>query len=493
VASGGHNLEASALTTASSIGTLDKDCSLGGTLPLFLAHTELRLDGSRAQDGNTEGTEAVNTLAQLGPDPVTLHYSICPRQADGGEAGACAPQTTWAPLVIGGEAGVVDSAKIAQIVAGEPSLHDHPLYAAPDGAACARMNGTSADAESWLEFNTFNLKVCADVPFDETRNGGGDASADNCVVVPVHVARSANAPDPAAEAGGASQGNSIQFRQTYANAWGGSVVGVNVDAGTDSIANLSGATTHNWAKSDLTGWFSKHLVNIWADAAAYVSVTGSNVDAGVEILGTRYWSYQHTLNSIHTTWGQSWTKTWSVTYNYGILGLGLNVTGSVNASAGINTALDVTSQNGNGPAPFAAATRIGWAHVSATPYASLSLGLSAYADVLVLKGGVTGNLNLLVLSLPAVGDLRWGLVSQPVNPALLVTANASLDLSINTLSGSIRVWVDARRPAWCSCGRWCPGYPCTTWANIYNQNIASWAGWTWNSNLFHTSGQWLLY
>lgn len=468
VPSNGHNLEASRISTSSSIGTLDGVCSVDGAMPLFLAHTQLYLDGSRAQDGKTEGTDAADTLSQIIGGQVGLQYDICPRDP---VTGACAPKTSWAPLSIGSKGGLLDGAVVSQMLSGEPSEHDHPLYAQPDGVACARIVGNGLDAQDWTKYDTFNLRACATPTFKETRNGGA-ATADNCVSMPVHVTR--------AEAGKGSQVSSVQFRRTYNNSFGNSVVGVNIDAGTDSNANLAGASTHNWANANLTGWFSRNLVHIWADAAAYVAINGSFYDIGIDVFGNNLWHPHQTYNgsvNYSNTWSQSYSRSVSMTYNYGILGLGLNVTGALTGTAGISATLDLQAQSGSNPY-FPAAVGTGWAHFGVTPSASLAMSLSASANLAVLRGGVTGTLNLLGVSLPANASLRWGSLTQPVNPSLGLLATGSLSITINTLSGNVRVWVDARRPAWCG---W---HPCLKWSNIYNQNIASWGGSTWSNSLY---------
>ncbi|MGK3960037.1 hypothetical protein WMF38_44180 [Sorangium sp. So ce118] len=483
-ASGGHNIEASRIALESHIGAIDASCSLDAAVPLISLNGELRIFGSAAHDGVTEDEEADNTLAAAaGPDAaVGVTYAICPRGQPGADGAApCAPGTTYAPLKIGNAEGAGDlssAAAITHLVTGEPHVFNHALHAEPGGDTCGRLNGAPGASQNWTGYATFNLRMCAAPPFAETRSGG-DAAADNCVVEPMQIVHTASAPDEA---------NSLRFLKRYDQSFGNSVVKVAISLGTDSNLNLSGATTHNWAQANLGGWFSKSLVNVWADGAAYVSLVGSNANAGVEIFGTRHWQYQKTLNDIHAAWNPSFSKSFCLTYNYGLLGLGLNLQGCLQGTAGISVTLDVVGKDARGTGAFASSTRIGEAVVVATPHASLNVTLSAYVNIGIAKGGVTGSATLLGVSLPTTATLRWGLVS---GPSLVTTANTRLDLTINTLGGSVRGWVDARKPAWCRCGRWC-GYPCTKWSNIYNADIARWSGSTSRWNLLSQSGQWTL-
>ncbi|MFT3770443.1 MAG: hypothetical protein QM820_33870 [Minicystis sp.] len=359
----------------------------------------------------------------------------------------------------------------------EPNSLDHAVYADPAGAACARINGAGG-GESWLGYSTFYLRACADLPIAETRNGDGDAKDDNCESVPVQIVR-AESSNPGAD----GEASTLQFNNTYSNSFGGSVASVSLNANRTATANLSGATVQKSLTSNLGGWFSANLLNIWANGASNASLTGS-ASGGFSVFGTSYWSASSSSNNYQSSGGPSFNVSiYCMTYNLGVAGLGFNLSGCLNAAAGLNFTYDIKALNGAGPSPFNTATRHGQTRVDITPYANVSLVLSAYANIGVLQGGVTGNVMLLGVSFPSKDDLRWGLTTFSGKPAMIVTANTSLGLTFNTLSGYVYAWVKALEPHWCR-GKWGIPYPCFEWNTIYNQNIISWTGGTTTLNIY---------
>lgn len=483
--SSGHNVEVAKAELKSSIGAVEDACPLDSATPLLTAHSTLRIFGSAAHEGDTLEEAARNALqlAAGAGAAVDVSYSLCPRGDEGPDGAApCAAGTSYAPLLIGNvdpNGTLVATAQVDHLTTAEPHELTHDLHAEPEGETCGRIHGVAGAAEDWSGHSTFNLRVCAAAPFSEVRDGG-EPLEDNCRVIPVQIVRGA--------VGGGEQGSSLQYAKRYDFSFGGSVVSVSGSVGTDNLVNLNGAQSKNWARANLGGWFSKSLVNIWADGAAYVVLPGSYVDAGVEIFGTKYWQHKQTLNEIHySSTPVSYSKSYCLYYNYGILGLGLNVGGCLQGNAGITISFDVVSKDGNGLPPFATATRVGEATAAVTPFASLNLVLSAYANLGIVKGGVTGNLTLASINLPAQAQLRWGAINN--GSALQVQASAGLYATLSSLGGNVSAWVEGYKPAWCSCGKWCPGYPCMKWSNWYRGEVARWTGKTWGWTLLSASQQ----
>lgn len=468
----GENVSIDALTPTSHVGVLSPRCTVDFAAPLASVNGTMRLFGSDAHNGTKEGEAAMNGLSQ----PVSVSYSLCPRGADG----SCAPGSAYTPLAVGapGEGQKLsDALTVDRLVNAEPHVFTHGVFVAPESDACARLTGT--EAGNWSQYSAFNLRVCEKAPFAESRNGG-DAAADDCRVEAIQIV--------VATPSHAGAADSWQLYKDYSSYAGNDVVNVSASFGTDNNLNLSGASTHNWANAGVGGWFGFNLFNIWADAAANVAIVGSGASAGVQVFGQTLWQYQNQVSEIHYAYNPGFSQQACLSYNFGVAGLGLNVSACAVGSVGLNASLDVVAQNGNAGAPFAAATKVGHATVNVTPWASLQLNASAWADIGVSNGGVTGTLTLLNVSLPATGDLKWGLVSlSPVG--LVVTADTRLDINLNTLSGNIHGWVDVLTPDWCSCGSWCPGYPCDSWSTVWSEDLVSWGGWGASWNLLQAGGQ----
>lgn len=468
----GENVSIDALSPTSHVGVVSPRCAVDFAQPLATVNGTIRLFGAASHTGTVKGEEAQNALSQ----PVDISYSLCPR----GDDGKCVAGTDYTALAVGapGEGqSVKGSLTVDRLVNAEPHVFNHGVFVAPESDACTKL--TKSEAGTWSKYSTFNLRVCEKAPFAEQRNGG-EASADDCKVEPIQVVVAQSTHSGAAD--------SWQLYKDYSNSAGNDVVNVSASFGTDNNLNLSGASTHNWANAGVGGWFGFNLFNIWADAAAYVAIVGSGANAGVQMFGQTLWQYQNQINEIHYAYNPSFSQQACVGYNFGVAGLGFNISACAVGSAGLNTGLDVVAKDGNAGAPFASATKIGNATVHVTPWASLQLNASAWADIGVSNGGITGTLTLLNVSLPATGDLKWGLVSlSPVG--LVVTADARLDINFTTMSGNIHGWVDVATPDWCSCGSWCPGYPCTSWSTVWSEDLVSWGGWSGSWNLLSAGGQ----
>jgi hypothetical protein len=480
----GFEVRVDALEPVSSIGVLPSNCTVDMSRPLLELHDALTLFGSEPFSGNIQGEAPADGLdAAAGKTAVIdVTYAICPRAAELDDTDtSCATGTSYAPLKVGGVSsegsGLVDSVKLDTMISGTPAKLEHDLFADPQSEACKRITGVTGAAEDWQTYGLYNLKVCAKPPFKEEGTGSKEA-ANNCRVVPI-ILVVADPVDPGAA-------NAYSLNESFEKNLGDGRIGLNLSFSTTNTLDLSGARSETRAKADISGWFTIPLLNVWANGAAYVSLIHSGIDAGVEIGGKRVYSGTKTLDEKH------WTQpNYSIgdeicaTYNYGIAGLGLNLSACAKGTIGFKDAsIDIEARDGNGGAPFDQSTRIGEIKAKVTPYAKFQATISAYANAVIIKGGVTGELDILNASLPATATLRWGLTGPIDKPSLVATADAALDLELSALSGNVTVSVDAVRPAWCE-GGWF-GYPCAEWDNVVAKTIVDWpAAWTWKTSLLN--------
>lgn len=476
----GYNVAVDQLAPASHVAVMPPSCAVDFAAPLAAMTGRIRLFGAEAHSGEAAGEEARNALASEDGQvhPIELRYSLCPR-GEVGEDGqaACAEGTSYAPLYVGAPGSGQDlreAATVERLVNAEPHIFNHSVFVAPESAACGLING------AWSGHAAYNLRVCETTPGGEHRNGG-DAGADDCTVEPIQLV----VKEPAR----ASNASEWQLYKSYSTSQGNSVVSVDASFGTDNHLDLNGATTHTWAHGGMGGWFSFDLFDVWADGAAYTPVIGSYADAGVEVFGQQLWHYHQDLSSLHLQASPQYGKQACAGYDYTILDLGLSIEACASGTVGLDATLDIQAKYGNNGPPFEAAWRIGDATAVVVPWASLQLNAHASADIGVTRGGISGNMNLLSVQLPATASLQWGL-NNVTPPQLAVSAIVNLDLSISTLDGNIHAWVEQGHPDWCDldCGLFDCGYPCWGWSTVYDDDLISWGGYAWNFNLYSAGG-----
>jgi hypothetical protein len=459
------------------------NCDQPNALLETTVHIELH--GESSYDNNTQAEVPTNILTDK---TLSVNYELCPAKLDenGIPATDCKDGADFVGLKIGtenvdpdGHTVLADSTDITVLYSNEQKQHPESLYEST--ALCNTMNG------DWKDATFFILKACVSadnlVESNPCTTGEGctpaqATSANNCRTQLVEVRRAAPTSFDGA--------NSTSLNWSWEKQQGGSVVNANIDLGTSNTANLGGAATANWAKADVGGWIGFSIFNVAANAGAYVSIVGSYYNYEVSVLGTTYYSDSSEIAEVSVSNYPKYTKSYTASYNYGIAGIGLNASFSVTGEAGINLTLDILAKEGEGTGVFADSTRIGEVNATAIPYANLSLSASASANIGIAKGGITGTLNLVQATIPVNAVLNWGLVDND-GLALVVKATVTVDLVMTFLSGSIRVWVDLFRPSWCSCGSWCPGYPCGGWASVVNETLASFAGYVSNTRMYSLS------
>jgi hypothetical protein len=483
----GDDLKLTTVAYETSVFVVANECAVDYGQPDFEVSTTLLMHGSASYDGETPEEMPENIL----DSNAHLEYSICPRATTSDSEG-CAEGTAYKALAVSGH-GAIDAgadrspnAPVAQMYADTPHIQTHDLHVDPASALCTDLNGGG-----WKDYHLFNLKSCVVYGDDETGPCGTDNehcsetrhANNNCRIVPVAMIRIP--PE-------AGNGNSYDANYTWNKSGGSSVVGGSATFETVNRLDLSGATTHNLAQLSVTGWAPFDIFRLWLDAQAYVSLVGSGIDTGITVLGDTLWSYTESVEEVdYSPDTPSYEKSACLHYNFGIAGIGLNVDLCANANAGLDINAKVSAVEGDSN-QFANSTRVGDVTVTVEPNASVGLSASASLNVLVARGGLTGNLDIITVNVPAVANLQWGLVDATdatcnQGPCLKTVGTATVDLVVNFLSGAISVWVDLIKPNWCSCGSWCPGYPCAEWARVVNQTLLSFTAYTLNQNLYNQS------
>ncbi len=491
VGSPGHNLEYRSLQPESVVAVLPADCSVDHANPPLAINGIVYIFGSRAQDGQTAGQDPVNALEKAGGPgaKATISHALCPAGEKAANAAPedpapCVNGTSYVPLKFLGdhenETDFVETFEVTELVAGEPHEFHHQVYLPPGSEACLRATGDPTAAQDWSAFGSYNLKSCiTTASFTEARENGHELD-DNCKIVPIKLVITASAPPAAA--------NSYSLAKSWDSNVGNSVVGMKTSFGTNNQLTLSGATFNASAKSSLTGWVSTDIFAASATAAAYVALVGSGVSLSLDVFGQRVWGYDKQIQSFAMTWDQSFSKQYCARYNYGVAGIGLNAQFCATGSAGLKSSVNLYARDGAGAAPFDSATKVGQANGTATPYGSVQLSASAWADAYLARGGINAAMTLLSLSAPINATLQWGLTG--LGPTrLLIKGSATMDTQLIMLLGYIHGWAEVRRPDWCSCGSWCPGYPCTSWSSVWDENLAYWWGFWFYQRLFSASNQ----
>jgi len=490
----GYNLDFRRLEVASNVFVLDLDAceamapqAANATIE---ANVGLTLYGADADDGATPATTYKNSLDALveAGKGVSLRAALCPRAPDGN----CVSGTDYLPLAVagawtsGGQApgdAFAEAIAVTNLVSQRDHSYALDLHISPQSALCQGLVGSGGQPGPWSRYTTFNLRMCADVPFVQAGNGA-DVTDDDCRVV---VLRYVLATDQ-----GSSLADSLSFDYTWDRSTGNDIVGLSAAAGTVNHLNLDGASSDTYANAKLTGWLDVNLLDIDFRGLAYVSILGSGVSAHVDILGLREWGYEKWVadgaDTVTVSGDYNFAKDYCLMYNYGIAGVGLDASLCATGSAGVAPNAVIKAVQAAGAPPFDASTRIGDIQANAKPKVDFDLTASAYLDVAVAQGGVSGTLVLLHVDVPTSASLQWGLIDNKGKPALTIVSEVNSTLNCNVLAGDISVWVKLYEPAWCYCDHWyCPDWiPCFNWVDVVNKPLVSFAGYGLQTTLLNT-------
>ena len=493
----GHNVDMRRLDVSSNVFALSRDaCDVAAP---HLANAAIEADvgltifGADADDGSAPVTTFKNPLdSLLGPgEAVRLRADLCPRAPDG----ACVIDAGYLPLVMSGpplgttdapDSPFFDSLAITNLVPNRDHSYSVDLHVDPKGKLCQELVGGAGQLGGWSQYTAFNLRLCAQVPFAE--NGHGDDElVDNCRVVPLRFVLTSDQ--------GSGNADFLKLDYAWDRSTGNDIVGLSAAAGTVNHFNLDGASSHTYANANLTGWLHVNFLDIDFQGLAYVAVLGSGVSAHVDMFGIREWGYEKWVaagaDTVNLSGDFKYAKDYCLTYNYGVAGVGLDASLCATGSAGVAPTAVIKAVQAAGVAPFEASTRIGDIKANAKPTVDFDITASAYLDVAVAEGGVTGRLVLLHVDVPTDASLKWGLIDNKGKPALTIVSEVNSTLNCNVLSGDISVWVKLYEPAWCYCDHWyCPDWiPCFNWVDVINQPLVSFAGYGLTTTLLKTGVQ----
>jgi len=435
----------------------------------------LTLYGRDPHDGKTQDHATGNHLDDYlkSGEFIGISADICPLSDTSDQ---CAKGTKFERLHLTSRSAdkttveTAEQVKITSMRAGHEYIYGLDAHVDAMTTLCKRLTDP-ASADTWANHSHFRLKVCATPPFAEEGHSS-DTDDDHCRVDVIRLVVMNDSGSGAAK--------SLGFKKTWAKKIGNSVVNGYADFGTDNSLNLSGARAHVWAKTGVGGWLHIPVADVEFDAAAQVAIVGSYMDGHVDVLGKRLYHYSKSIPEVELEYEKKWSKSYCITYNYGIAGIVLNASFCAGGGAGAKFDASIKAVEGSGVKPFADSTKIGVAEAGVTPFVDFNMSAKAELNLAIAKGGIKGTLTLVDVSLPTVGNLYWGLIK---GPALVVTYGVTSKLNVELLHGDISVYVDLLKPKWCSCGSWCPGYPCAEWKEVVHKSLASFNGWKYGIKL----------
>jgi len=486
----GLDIQLENLELESSTIVISDLCQIDHGIADLEGRVTMELYGAASHDGHGEHSGQADIL----DDTAHITFEICPRELDDQE-GNCVSGTDYRPLGVAGHEDATtdgatqtqDSAPMDTMFLGAPHVESFDVHIEHDVSLCQTLLGGEEAVDDWSNAHVFNLRVCAIAngmseagPCDRNDMCSPTHHADNnCVVEPVRVVRSFS------ESTGSATSYSTNY--DYSKSSGNSVIGAEFNAYTHNLLNLDGATTENGANLRITGWAAFDAFDLWADASAYVSLVGSGYDIGAKLFGSKVWGASQSIESYEYSDEKTFSKEACVSYTYGVAGVGLNASLCASGSAGVGGELIIDAVEGSGPSPFDASTRIGEAAATVTPTGNISLSATASLNLVAAQGGITGTLTILGVDVPLQGTLNWGLIAVGGRPALVLTNHVSARLELTLLKGSVTYWVKVLSPKWCKCGRWCPGYPCSTWNTVASGTLLSTNGYHLTQTLFDQS------
>lgn len=321
----------------------------------------------------------------------------------------------------------------------------------------------------WHGLETFQVQVCANVPFDEHGDpnvSGADGRRDNCKIFPVRVVR-ATSPH--------SSASSYSADKDYAVSWGSkNAVQASFGIYSRNKIGIDGATSEQQADLKVESIFGNFDVfRAWGNGMATLTPSEGAIDAGISMFGSKLWGYSDAAGSVTFQRTLDYSKSTCGKYVFAALIIPVTVQFCVNGTTGIALAATVsaTSVEPN-VRPFAKVDAAAKASIGDVGF---RVAIETYATILDINGKSSDG---------ARPSLKLELVE--ADPfAMQIAMDVGAVASVRTLDILIRLVIEAQQPDICKkkiLGRKFP-YPCFNWKTVERYTIASFAGFGYSENL----------
>lgn len=391
------------------------------------------------------GQDESDATAGVLPSPVNLTYEVL-AQPDNTSVG-------WMPLGVNPDSMVmsVSALRPGQTISANANMMLTPALrtlVTPGGA--------------WYGLDTFLVRVCAAVPFDEQGDpllAGSDGRSDNCKSFPIRLVRATTAP---------SLANAYNADKDYAVSWGSKdSIEADFAASSHNDLDLAGATSDQQISLGIDGLFGKFSAfEAWGTASATVTPASASLDTGVKMFGRKFFTHTDQGAAISYDQDVNFSKEQCQHYVFAALIVPVEVSFCVSGTAGIflSTTLSPTSL-----AP------------SVRPYAGLDASASATLGDAGFRVSLQCDANILGINSNS-GDgttANLGLGVAGLAPlSLNASVNVKSGLSISTLDIDFQLVMEAQTPDICK--KKIAGvkvkYPCFKWNTVERYTIATFNG-----------------
>lgn len=413
------------------------------------------VDSSITAFGRDYDTSGAATM----PGAVGFNYSII-ATPDNGSVG-------WKPLNFNTDAGATS---ISTLKPGEKLEIEGRLHPTPEFRTLTSPGGP------WAGITDYKIRGCVGAPFQEMGDpaaAGMNGLNNNCREFTVHLVFGSFDATAAS-----SQDETKTISESYGSS---STLALALTGGSTNSFNLSGASSSNYAKATMSGFFgSFDVFHAWGNGSASVSTLKGDIDYGLKIFGVSLLSDNTGASasaSLSTNYSQSKEK--CVTYSYGVVIVSIDLSGCFSASAGVSFTLTAT-----GTAVTA----------NVRPYASVSLSVSASLNVTLYKASLTGSLTILGINTSSSDGVTASL-SYTINqtsPSVKLTIGFTINATfkVSTLSGSLEVTLEQLEVNWCKkkIGFIKVYYPCWSYDTVAEYTIASFTGYSYTYSLLARTG-----
>lgn len=401
------------------------------------------------------------------PGAVTQRVRIAP--ATGPHAGEYRPLRVQAAEM---GAAPTETRAVERLAPASDNRYDYELFPTEE------VMGLVSTGE-WRDVNDFMIEACLEPAFEE-RGEDGDVLNEGEEGAAPHTPRSDDCrrfavlgvrAQPAAAPSLASR---LDFNREWSRHWGNDKIGLEARFNTENYVIVGGAVTDTTGRVALV---SRYLPDITlVDAKAYAGVDLFQVDrTGVElrvdVFGIRALGYERRVPESRELYNRDWSvmkrQCKSGRVQVGPVPVGLE--GCVQGTLGLNVNVGLYRDAAIENRRFATHDAEGQIVATVTPYLTIGASASVSVDLLVVRGGVEGQITVLDVRAPVTGSAAVGLMrSDPatMRPSAEANLNVSWRMILTGLNGRILLFVDTRGVQWCRKRVWFVNvsYPCGfTW------------------------------